>query len=835
MKRHLSDDVPVYYSIGRLTLVPFLVLWLSAPCLSAPDLISFGNGVLSWEDTATNGFHSIEWSSSALGPWSGDWNQLKDIPAIPGTNAANIPMFFRVLWNSVPSSGNFSLIPPEVSSFTASGNDASVGLSWVNPTSTNYSGVRIVRSSSWYPSTPFDGSLIFQGVGSSYLNAPVSNGTRYYYTAFAYNSLGTYSFGANATALPQDTTPPSPASSFTATPSDRSVNLAWVNPLDPSFIGLVVVRSTTAPPSTPSGGISVYNGNGTSHIDSNLSNNVIYYYRVFTFDEIPNYSGSIFASATPINIFPPPNVTALTSTSADERVTLNWSNPTTGDFLGVRIQRKIGSIPTNYLDGTTVYEGSARGFTNAPLVNGLNYYYRLFSYDEIPNYSDGVTTNGIPVDLMAPGNPSSFIATPAVGFNDLRWTLPQDADLMGVSVVRNTSNQPATPSDGTVIYTGIATNFNESPALIPGATNFYRIYAFDEATNYSSGVSATISPPSRVTSFAAATQDQAVRLSWSNPSGSFTGVLIRGSANAFPASPTDGYFVYQGSSTSTTNVNLTNGIIHYYSAFSYDTAPNYSAASTASAVPADTNAPSAVTALSVTPFNTALLIQWSNPSATDLDHIRIQRAISVAPTSITSGVTVFTGLATQYFDTGLFNGSNYAYSIYAADEVPNYSLRASVTGEPLRQIFYESFEDATGWSDQMGTNWIVNANSGTWSSDFVRVFTDASLAATGNRYLIVTNGCCTSGTLYLPTVNGPVEVRLSVRSKTPSTTASISLEHWSGLEWYSLASRSLTTGLNYSNVTLRVDLPNLLSQRLRLRIDYSGDALVDDIELKVAP
>lgn len=827
-------DISDSYSAGRFILVPFLVLWLTIPCHSAPDIISFGNGVLSWEDNATNGFHSIQWSSSALGPWSSDWNQLKDIPAIPGTNFANIPMFFRVFWNSVPLSGNFPLILPEVSSFTATGDDGSVGLSWVNPASTNYSGVRIVRSSSWYPSTPFDGALIFQGVASSFLNAPVNNGTRYYYTAFTYNSLGTYSFGANATALPQDTTPPSPITNFSATPSDRSVSLTWINPSDPSFVGLVVVRSTTAPPATPSGGTSVYNGNGTSHIDSNLNNNVTYYYRVFAFDDVPNFSASTFASATPINIFPPPNITTLTSTSADKRVTLNWSNPSTGDFLGVRIQRKVGSVPTNYLDGTTVYEGNARGFTNTPLVNGLNYYYRIFSYDEIPNYSDGVVTNGVPHDLVAPGNPSSFIATPAAGFNNLRWNLPQDADLAGVTIVRNTSTQPINPSDGTVIYTGFATNFNDSPALIPGATNFYRIFAFDEATNYSSGISATISPPNRITSFVAATQDEAVRLSWSNPGGSFSGVLIRGSTNSFPSNPTDGNFVYQGSDTSTTNINLTNGIVYYYSAFSYDISPNYSAASTSSATPADTNAPSSVTALSVSPSNTALLIQWSNPSTPDLDHIRIQRALSVAPTSITSGVTVFTGLATQYYDTGLFNGSNYVYSVYAADEVPNYSLRASVTGEPLRQLFYESFEDATGWSDQLGTNWVVNANSGTWSSDFVRVASDASLAASGNRYLIVTNGCC-NGTLYLPTATGPVEVRLSVRSKTPSTYASISLQHWSGLDWYTLTSRSITTGLNYSNVTLRVNLPNLPAQRLRLLIDYYGEALVDDIELRVAP
>src|SRR6185503_19114928 len=89
-----------------------------------------------------------------------------------------------------------------------------------------------------------------------------------------------------------------------------------------------------------------------------------------------------------------------------------------------------------------------------------------------------------------------------------------------------------------------------------------------------------------VTNFTATPGDTQVSLSWINPTGDFTGTMIRFSTTGYPGSPTGGTLLYQGAGTSTTHTGLTNGVTYYYSAFAYDEVPNYSGAATASATPA---------------------------------------------------------------------------------------------------------------------------------------------------------------------------------------------------------------------------------------------------------
>ncbi|MDO8588701.1 MAG: glycoside hydrolase family 9 protein [Armatimonadota bacterium] len=99
-------------------------------------------------------------------------------------------------------------------------------------------------------------------------------------------------------------------------------------------------------------------------------------------------------------------------------------------------------------------------------------------------------------------------------------------------------------------------------------------------------------PPGPVTGFTATTGDLQVSLSWTNPGdSSFAGTMIRYKTTGYPTSPTDGTLVVDklaapASSDSWIHTNLTNGVTHYYRAFSHNSAANYNASSvTASAVP----------------------------------------------------------------------------------------------------------------------------------------------------------------------------------------------------------------------------------------------------------
>ena len=94
-------------------------------------------------------------------------------------------------------------IPPaNVSNFTATPGDQHITLSWTNPSESDFSGVRIQRSTFYYPIAPNAGDNVYDGVGTAHIDQNLTNGVRYYYTAFSYDTSGNYASGALATAIP---------------------------------------------------------------------------------------------------------------------------------------------------------------------------------------------------------------------------------------------------------------------------------------------------------------------------------------------------------------------------------------------------------------------------------------------------------------------------------------------------------------------------------------------------------------------------------------------------------------------------------------------------------
>ena len=95
--------------------------------------------------------------------------------------------------------------PANVSSFTATAGDARVLLSWINPTDSDLAGVKIIACTNETPSghTDSDCVQIYNSTGTSYTHTGLTNGTTYYYGAFAYDVGGHYASGALASATPR--------------------------------------------------------------------------------------------------------------------------------------------------------------------------------------------------------------------------------------------------------------------------------------------------------------------------------------------------------------------------------------------------------------------------------------------------------------------------------------------------------------------------------------------------------------------------------------------------------------------------------------------------------
>ncbi|GAB4366612.1 MAG: hypothetical protein Kow0042_06600 [Calditrichia bacterium] len=93
-------------------------------------------------------------------------------------------------------------------------------------------------------------------------------------------------------------------------------------------------------------------------------------------------------------------------------------------------------------------------------------------------------------------------------------------------------------------------------------------------------------PPDTVAHFRTIPGNGAVSLFWTNPPDpDFAGVRIMRDTNQQPQTINEGTLVYDSTGTYFMDTNLTNGVQYFYSAFAYDTVPNYSEPAFTSATP----------------------------------------------------------------------------------------------------------------------------------------------------------------------------------------------------------------------------------------------------------
>lgn len=186
-----------------------------------------------------------------------------------------------------------------------------------------------------------------------------------------------------------DTTPPSTPQRFSITNDDDSLYFSWQSNSDDTS-GYELFYSKTASPSVTIidlGLVSDY----TLH---DLENGTDYSFRIRAYDTAGNKSDpSTEIIETPVDIRGPDSPTLFRlreeSSEGSAKITLTWTNPTNRDFEGVRIMRKTGNFPSGPNDGTLIYQGSEETFEDDSITRGIFYYYKIFSFDEIPNYTTG--------------------------------------------------------------------------------------------------------------------------------------------------------------------------------------------------------------------------------------------------------------------------------------------------------------------------------------------------------------------------------------------------------------------------------------------------------------
>jgi cysteine-rich repeat protein len=95
--------------------------------------------------------------------------------------------------------------PPDVARFTAAGQDSRNVLEWVYPTIQDSAFFMIRRSTSGFPLSVLDGTLVTSTIyyNRNFLDEGLENGTTYYYTIFVFDTSGNHSNGVSASATPR--------------------------------------------------------------------------------------------------------------------------------------------------------------------------------------------------------------------------------------------------------------------------------------------------------------------------------------------------------------------------------------------------------------------------------------------------------------------------------------------------------------------------------------------------------------------------------------------------------------------------------------------------------
>ncbi|MBI4746268.1 MAG: VCBS repeat-containing protein [Deltaproteobacteria bacterium] len=291
------------------------------------------------------------------------------------------------------------------------------------------------------------------------------------------------------------------------TPGDNggSITINWQLSTDDGagvndVAGYDVHRSTTTGFTPDATTLIASVSSGTYSYVDNTAVDGTYYYYIVQAKDLENKTGS--AQAGPVqsvNDGAPAEVTSLTAVPHDGYIDLSWTNPAV-DFAGVMVRRSATAYPTTMTDGVEVYNGPANTVSDTnlganDLQFGTTYYYTLFAYDGMPNYSKGVNVTAVPVDETAPvwtttagvqsataGNGSVLLTWGAAG--DLNATTSSNSAPVTFKVYVNTAS-PAT--SGTVIA-----DIASSPYTVTGLSNdkvyYFTVRAVDAVGNTETNV-----------------------------------------------------------------------------------------------------------------------------------------------------------------------------------------------------------------------------------------------------------------------------------------------------------------------------------------------------------
>jgi hypothetical protein len=210
---------------------------------------------------------------------------------------------------------------------------------------------------------------------------------------------------------------------------------------------------------------------------SGLSVGTLYHYRA----KATNSNGTGYGSDVTLLTKPNPPTSLTISSTTSSTISLSWNKGTGAN--NTIIQRKTGTYPTTYTDGTNIYNGTSTSTIDNTVSPGIVYYYSAWSYtnwDGLTQYSDDYNSS---YGLTCPEAPTNA----GIGsYNATTITLVWDkgTGANNTIIIKKTTGYPNDITDGTTIYNGTGTSTIQTYTL--GETVYYRAWSYAYWTNPSS-------------------------------------------------------------------------------------------------------------------------------------------------------------------------------------------------------------------------------------------------------------------------------------------------------------------------------------------------------------
>ena len=372
--------------------------------------------------------------------------------------------------------------PGNVTNLNATCSSLKVDLTWTKPTDVDLAGVVVLMKTGGYPTNPTDGTILYNGTGTSCTHTGISSGATYYYAAWAYDTGDIYSASACQKSI-VSTTPYCYADDFSYPTGNMNAAYNW------SGTAGSEIQLTAAKIVRIVGGASVFDA--VRNISCSGSNGIIWVRAKVRKGYGTNTMWSLYIDdPTGKNLArwysTPRKATGRIGETANITTEMNLTGTTVWDTLDVKIYTAT-NLSEFFFNGVSIGTLSHATQGAGDSVGRI----RFARIDNITASGEYIYLDDITVgDATPPGPVTNFKAAGGDGNVSLSWANPTSPDFTGVKILFKTTGYPTSPTDGTVAYTGTATTYVHT-GRSNGTKYYYSAFSYDDFPNYSTKVDAS--------------------------------------------------------------------------------------------------------------------------------------------------------------------------------------------------------------------------------------------------------------------------------------------------------------------------------------------------------